>query len=55
LLILDTHPRGVLQTDIYAAVGDLKKNRVMTLLAKLAKEGSIRRIKSGRTFEIFKV
>jgi len=54
LLIIATHPRGVLQTDIYKAMGELKKNRVMSILAKLAKEETIRREKSGRTFLIFK-
>lgn len=53
MLILSKNPQGIMQTEIYEKLGASKKNRTMTLLAEMSKDGIIRRERKGRTFLVF--
>jgi uncharacterized membrane protein len=55
MLILSKNPQGIIQTEIYEELGASKKNRTMTILAKMSKDGIIRRERSGRTFLVFAI
>ena len=55
MLILSNNPAGIMQTEIYEEVGVSKKNRTMTLLSRMSKDGIIRRERKGRSFLVFVV
>lgn len=53
MLILSKNPQGIIQTEIYEELGASKKNRTIAILAKMSKDGIIRRERRGRTFLVF--
>jgi uncharacterized membrane protein len=50
LNLLQTTPEGILQTEIYQKIGIEKRSKTMLILAKLAKNGDIKRQREGRSF-----